>query len=96
MLTLYSRYRYTRALTFENFFSAEGVGELIKICIERARASNPNVVFGVSGEHGGDPASIHLFESMGIHYVSCSPFRVPIARLSGASPQKSLYSAFIW
>jgi pyruvate, orthophosphate dikinase len=63
---------------------AEGVGELIKICIERARASNPNVVFGVSGEHGGDPASIHLFDSMGIDYVSCSPFRVPIARLSAA------------
>lgn len=63
---------------------AEGVGELIRICIERARASNPNVIFGVSGEHGGDAASIHLFESMGMDYVSCSPFRVPIARLAAA------------
>jgi pyruvate,orthophosphate dikinase len=62
----------------------EGVGQLIKIAVERGRAVNPNLKIGVCGEHGGDPRSIEFFNSLGLDYVSCSPFRVPIARLSSA------------
>jgi len=62
----------------------EGVGALIKMCVQSARAVNPDVIFGVSGEHGGDPASINFFHEIGIDYVSCSAFRVPIARLCAA------------
>ena len=58
-----------------------GVGEMVKIAIERGRAANPHLHLGVCGEHGGDPESIHFFHSAGLDYVSCSPFRVPIARL---------------
>ena len=59
----------------------DGVGELIKIAVERGRATRPDLEIGVCGEHGGDPASIHFFDRSGVDYVSCSPFRVPIARL---------------
>ena len=62
----------------------DGVGELIKIAVERGRAVNPKLKIGVCGEHGGDPRSIGFFDSLGLDYVSCSPFRVPIARLSAA------------
>jgi len=62
----------------------EGVGELIKIGIERGRATRPNLKVGICGEHGGDPASIHFCHKVGMNYVSCSPFRVPIARLAAA------------
>mgnify|MGYP004441704745 FL=1 len=62
----------------------EGVGELIKIAAERGRATRPNLHLGVCGEHGGDPASIKFADSVGLDYVSCSPFRVPIARLAAA------------
>jgi len=62
----------------------EGVGELVAIGCERARKARPNVALGVCGEHGGDPASIAFFEEVGVDYVSCSPFRVPIARLAAA------------
>jgi pyruvate,orthophosphate dikinase len=58
-----------------------GVGELVRIAAERGRATNPDLTLGVCGEHGGDPASIHFFHSLGLDYVSCSPFRVPVARL---------------
>ncbi|PWH06539.1 pyruvate, phosphate dikinase [Brachybacterium endophyticum] len=58
-----------------------GVGELVRIAAERGRATNPELTLGVCGEHGGDPASIHFFHSLGLDYVSCSPFRVPVARL---------------
>ena len=60
---------------------ALGVGQLVKMAVERGRASNPDLHFGVCGEHGGDPESIHFFHSVGLDYISCSPFRVPIARL---------------
>jgi pyruvate,orthophosphate dikinase len=59
----------------------DGVGELIRIAAEKGRATRPDLKLGVCGEHGGDPDSIHFFHSVGIDYVSCSPFRVPIARL---------------
>ncbi|WGU38178.1 pyruvate, phosphate dikinase [Phenylobacterium sp. NIBR 498073] len=62
----------------------EGVGDLIRIAAERGRAVRPNVKLGICGEHGGDPASIEFCETVGLDYVSCSPFRVPIARLAAA------------
>ena len=58
-----------------------GVGELVEIATERGRAVNPKLHLGVCGEHGGDPESIHFFHKVGLDYVSCSPFRVPVARL---------------
>ena len=61
-----------------------GVGELVKIGAERGRTTNPKLKLGVCGEHGGDPESIALFYEAGLDYVSCSPFRVPIARLAAA------------
>jgi pyruvate, orthophosphate dikinase len=62
----------------------EAVGELIKIGIERGRTTRPKLKVGICGEHGGDPASIHFCHKVGMNYVSCSPFRVPIARLAAA------------
>ncbi|HYG25376.1 MAG TPA: pyruvate, phosphate dikinase [Caulobacteraceae bacterium] len=62
----------------------EGVGDLIRIATERGRAQRPDVKLGICGEHGGDPASIAFCEEIGLDYVSCSPFRVPIARLAAA------------
>ena len=62
----------------------EGVGELIKIAVERGRATRPDLLVGVCGETGGDPASIMFYDAVGLDYVSCSPFRVPLARLAAA------------
>ena len=62
----------------------EGVGELVRIAAERGRATRPDIKLGICGEHGGDPASIAFCERTGLDYVSCSPFRVPIARLAAA------------
>ena len=62
----------------------EGVGDLIRIAAERGRKTRPNIKMGICGEHGGDPASIAFCESVGLDYVSCSPYRVPIARLAAA------------
>ncbi len=62
----------------------DGVGELVQIAAERGRKQRPNIKLGVCGEHGGDPASIGFYEKTGLDYVSCSPFRVPIARLAAA------------
>ncbi|MBN9292253.1 MAG: pyruvate, phosphate dikinase, partial [Hyphomicrobium denitrificans] len=61
-----------------------GVGELLKIGAERGRAVKPDLKTGICGEHGGDPKSIAFFESIGLDYISCSPYRVPIARLAAA------------
>ena len=58
-----------------------GVGAMVQMGTERGRKANPNIHVGVCGEHGGDPASIHFFAEIGLDYVSCSPFRVPVARL---------------
>ncbi|MBM2616321.1 pyruvate, phosphate dikinase [Actinoplanes sp. LDG1-06] len=60
---------------------SEGVGELVRIAVTRGRAARPGLTVGVCGEHGGDPASVRFFHDAGLDYVSCSPFRVPIARL---------------
>jgi pyruvate,orthophosphate dikinase len=62
----------------------EGVGELIRIAAERGRRTRNGIKLGICGEHGGDPASIHFCQSVGLDYVSCSPYRVPIARLAAA------------
>jgi pyruvate,orthophosphate dikinase len=62
----------------------EGVGRLVEIAVREGRAVNPDLEIGVCGEHGGDPDSVAFFESAGLDYVSCSPFRVPVARLAAA------------
>ena len=62
----------------------DGVGELVRLGVERGRATRPSLKIGVCGEHGGDPESIATFAKAGLDYVSCSPFRVPIARLAAA------------
>ena len=61
-----------------------GVGQLVRMAVEKGRSARPNIKLGVCGEHGGDPASVEFFHHAGLDYVSCSPFRVPIARLSAA------------
>ena len=61
-----------------------GVGELVRLAVERGRETNPDLEIGVCGEHGGDPSSIAFFYGVGLEYVSCSPFRVPVARLAAA------------
>ncbi len=60
---------------------ADGIGRLVKIAVEEGRATRPDLKVGVCGEHGGDPESVRFFHSAGLDYVSCSPFRVPVARL---------------
>lgn len=62
----------------------EGVGELVRMAAEKGRATRPAIKLGICGEHGGDPASIHFCEKVSLDYVSCSPYRVPIARLAAA------------
>jgi pyruvate,orthophosphate dikinase len=59
----------------------DGVGRLVRIAVEEGRAARPDLLIGVCGEHGGDPESVHFFHEVGLNYVSCSPFRVPVARL---------------
>ena len=62
----------------------DGVGELITMAVQRGRSTRPDMKMGICGEHGGDPASIEVCERIGLDYVSCSPFRVPVARLAAA------------
>ena len=62
----------------------EGVGELVRIGVERGRKTRAKLKVGICGEHGGDPASVAFCHEVGLDYVSCSPFRVPIARLAAA------------
>ena len=62
----------------------EGVGELMKIAVEKGKETRPNIKLGICGEHGGDPSSVEFCHKIGLNYVSCSPFRVPIARLAAA------------
>lgn len=79
----FSPYMDKGILTISPFetIDADGVGELVKTAVERGLAANPQLHLGVCGEHGGDPESVHFFHNVGLHYVSCSPFRVPVARL---------------
>ncbi|MBE0533648.1 MAG: pyruvate, phosphate dikinase [Rhodospirillales bacterium] len=62
----------------------EGVGDLVRIAVEKGRSTRKDLKLGICGEHGGDPASIHFCQRVGLNYVSCSPYRVPIARLAAA------------
>jgi pyruvate,orthophosphate dikinase len=73
-------------LSFNPFqtIDRDGVGQLVRMAIERGREANPDLKLGVCGEHGGDPASVAFFHEVGLDYVSCSPFRVPGARLAAA------------
>ena len=77
------RYLDLELLPFSPFESLDqdGVGLLVKIACEEIRKVKPKLKLGVCGEHGGDPLSIHFFHQLGLNYVSCSPYRVPIARL---------------
>jgi pyruvate,orthophosphate dikinase len=79
----FSRYLELGIFTISPFETIDqfGVGELIKIAVDRGKSANPHLHLGVCGEHGGDPESIHFFHQLGLDYVSCSPYRVPIARL---------------
>jgi pyruvate,orthophosphate dikinase len=65
-------------------FDAEGTGPLVRMAVELGRKARPDLKLGVCGEHGGDAASIHFFEQVGLDYVSCGPYRVPVARLAAA------------
>ncbi len=79
---------YYKAKVFENDpfakLDQDGVGKLMEMSIELGKKSNPNLHFGICGEHGGDPSSVEFCNKIGLDYVSCSPFRVPIARLAAA------------
>ena len=66
------------------YLDQEGVGQLIKMAAEKGRATKPTLKMGICGEHGGDPSSVEFCHKVGLNYVSCSPFRVPIARLAAA------------
>jgi len=72
---------------------AKGVGRLIELCLEGARAAKPDMEAGICGEHGGDPTSIGLARQLGLTYVSCSPFRVPVARLAAAHAELAIKSS---
>jgi pyruvate,orthophosphate dikinase len=79
---------YQRAGILENdpfvTLDTAGVGKLIRMAAEAGRKTRPKIKLGICGEHGGDPASIRFCETVGLDYVSCSPYRVPIARLAAA------------
>ncbi|MGI8335320.1 pyruvate, phosphate dikinase [Actinomadura scrupuli] len=62
----------------------EGVGRLVRIAVDEGRGTRPDIKLGICGEHGGDPESVHFFHEVGLDYVSCSPFRIPVARLEAA------------
>jgi pyruvate,orthophosphate dikinase len=62
----------------------DGVGQLVQMSVERGRSTRPDLKVGICGEHGGEPISVEFFAKSGLDYVSCSPFRVPIARLAAA------------
>jgi pyruvate,orthophosphate dikinase len=80
------KYVEDKILPFNPFqtIDATGVGQLVEIAVAKGRAARPDIELGVCGEHGGDPESIHFFDKVGLDYVSCSPFRVPVARLAAA------------
>jgi pyruvate,orthophosphate dikinase len=79
-------YKQKNVLAYDPFatLDQDGVGELVRLAAERGRAARPGIKLGICGEHGGDPASIAFCESVALDYVSCSPYRVPIARLAAA------------
>jgi pyruvate,orthophosphate dikinase len=82
-LPAYQEAEIVRANPFASI-DTTGVGQLVQIAVEKGRKTRPDIKLGICGEHGGDPASIDFFESVGLDYVSCSPYRVPVARLAAA------------
>ena len=81
-----SNYLEHEIIAIDPFISIDqsGVGELVAIGVERGRRAKANLKIGICGEHGGDPKSVAFFEGLALDYVSCSPYRVPIARLAAA------------
>ena len=78
-------YLDNKIFSIDPFISIDdGVGDLIKIAVEKGKSQNKNIKLGICGEHGGDPKSIEFCSQIGLNYVSCSPFRVPVARLAAA------------
>ncbi len=75
---------FTSAPTPSTSIDTVGVGQLVDVACRKGRTTRPDLKLGVCGEHGGDPASIHFFNKVGLNYVSCSPYRVPVARLAAA------------
>ncbi len=71
-------------------FDAAGTGQLVSMAVAKGRVANPSLKLGICGEHGGDPSSIHFFHKVGLDYVSCSPYRVPVARLAAAQAALSV------
>ena len=77
-----------KIFTVDPFVSIDdGVKELVEIAVEKGKKQNKNIKLGICGEHGGDPKSIHFCSKVGLNYVSCSPYRVPIARLAAAQAE---------
>ena len=87
-LPLYVEQRILPADPFAQL-DATGVGELVRLACERGRRHREDLKLGICGEHGGDPASIDFFESCDLDYVSCSPYRVPVARVAAAQASLS-------
>ena len=71
-------------------FDGAGTGQLVEIAVRKGRATRPGLKLGICGEHGGDPSSVHFFHTVGLDYVSCSPYRVPVARLAAAQAALSV------
>jgi pyruvate,orthophosphate dikinase len=93
-LTFYLRHGLLDHDPFETI-DVDGVGELVRIAVERGRAVRPSIEIGICGEHGGDPASIAFCDSIGLDYVSCSPFRIPVARLAAAQAALSAKTHYV-
>jgi pyruvate,orthophosphate dikinase len=82
-LPVYQELEITKKNPFVSL-DQSGVGQLVDIAVMKGRQARPDIKLGICGEHGGDPSSIHFFEKVGLNYVSCSPYRVPVARLAAA------------
>lgn len=87
--TFLKHYYAKKVYDFDPFakLDQEGVGQMVKMAVEKGRGVKANLKLGVCGEHGGDPSSVNFFHNVGLDYVSCSPFRVPVARLAAAQAE---------